>query len=217
MFNLIRRISYSVIPRPDRPWAEDATSNAPTKGKKRRLSTTEREMDADADESSLRKKKIRGELPDLEGRTESEVPSSPAPETPVDTTGVKEVTKGVKEVDLSKSDQPATDIAPETVPLPGEDDLAELETPISPSLSAAADTVEEDIASSDNGESVAPDVVGDAVSDVPPGSTTEEQAKPAVEEENKTDDTFPEAPRTEPVTETKTEPVVETKEDDAEP
>jgi len=58
MFKFIRRISTSVLPRPDRPWTDDATSNAPTIGRKRRYSVTEREDDA---ESVSRSKKARGD------------------------------------------------------------------------------------------------------------------------------------------------------------
>ncbi|PPQ65133.1 hypothetical protein CVT24_003223 [Panaeolus cyanescens] len=164
MFNLIRRISYGVIPRPDRPWEEDlvhetrvialqkgndthftlllqlfpginyygiqcadhisfgvlATSNAPRTQRKRRLSSTER--DVDGDDGKLNQKKLR---------TESETPSvadaapiSPTASVPLaqnETQEVKEVTEGVKEVDLEdkhtdglSEEQPA----PESVPLP---------------------------------------------------------------------------------------------------
>ncbi|PFH53441.1 hypothetical protein AMATHDRAFT_1105 [Amanita thiersii Skay4041] len=43
MFGLIRRLSHSVIPRPDRPWEDDPTSNAPHKARKRRLSASEQD------------------------------------------------------------------------------------------------------------------------------------------------------------------------------
>ncbi|KAG6907528.1 hypothetical protein DXG01_008564 [Tephrocybe rancida] len=173
MFGLIRRISYSVIPRPDRPWADDATSNAPTKGKKRRLSSTERDQDPEDDE--IRKKKIRGES------TTSEVPSdaqgTPQPEQ--ESSSVKEVTKGVKEVELS-GPEPASGsaVAPEAVPLPEEEDAGELEEPgadASPPIEAQADPASDDIASSVDGEA------DDVVADVPPAVTGNEDA--SVEEE----------------------------------
>ncbi|KAF8878813.1 hypothetical protein CPB84DRAFT_1688186 [Gymnopilus junonius] len=129
MFGLIRRISYGVIPRADRPWEEDPTSNAPQRRKKRRLSSTER-PDIDADEEAANKK----------ARAESGTPDAdrdatflmPPPATSVgasaDTQEVKEVTQGVKEVDLDGRDAtpaPAEEEdhfvpAPESIPLPDE-------------------------------------------------------------------------------------------------
>ncbi|KAF5350677.1 hypothetical protein D9756_008737 [Leucocoprinus leucothites] len=122
MFGLIRRISHSVIPRPDRPWEDDPTSNAPNTRRKRRISTTEYE-DAGHEEQT-RKKKLRGE--DTENLESDNAPSSPAiaaadasnqtnedTKVGVDSTGepeptihregsleVKVVTKGVNEVEL---------------------------------------------------------------------------------------------------------------------
>ncbi|KAJ7756988.1 hypothetical protein B0H16DRAFT_1537621 [Mycena metata] len=111
MFNLIRRFSGSVIPRPDRPWAEDPTSNAPRVGSKRRMADEDRDED---DEEQARQKKVRGAtdeaLPDAR-----ESSSTPLPQAP-DTAGVKEVTQGVKEVDLETKPQ----AVPESVPLPEE-------------------------------------------------------------------------------------------------
>ncbi|SJL10681.1 uncharacterized protein ARMOST_14072 [Armillaria ostoyae] len=100
MFGLIRRISQSVIPRPDRPWDDDATSNAPKTGRKRRFSTT----DGDAEDDLTNNKKIRGDSP-----------ATPA-ETPLVDKEVKAVTKGVKEVELEDKEA-----APESVPLPEEE------------------------------------------------------------------------------------------------
>ncbi|KAJ7031669.1 hypothetical protein C8F04DRAFT_1041368 [Mycena alexandri] len=111
MFGLIRRFSGSVIPRPDRPWAEDPTSNAPRVGHKRRMADEDRDED---DEEQARQKKVRGAtdeaLPDA--RESSSTPLPHAPET----AGVKEVTQGVKEVDLETKSQ----AVPESVPLPEE-------------------------------------------------------------------------------------------------
>ncbi|KII91740.1 hypothetical protein PLICRDRAFT_173548 [Plicaturopsis crispa FD-325 SS-3] len=96
MFNLIRRISGSVIPRPDRPWRDDATSNAPQIGRKR-------QRDADDDEAPSTSKRTRGDstpaADDAEGRG-----ASPAVTVPQgsETQDVKDVTKGVKDVELEK-------------------------------------------------------------------------------------------------------------------
>ncbi len=119
MFGLIRRISQSVIPRPDRPWDDDgqffqqpscwaridprrvtATSNAPKTGRKRRFSTT----DGDAEDDLTNNKKIRGDSP-----------ATPV-EAPLVDKEVKAVTKGVKEVELEDKEA-----APECVPLPEEE------------------------------------------------------------------------------------------------
>ncbi|KAH9947796.1 hypothetical protein B0H21DRAFT_661150, partial [Amylocystis lapponica] len=112
MYKLIRRISSSFFPRPDRPWSEDATSSAPQIGRKRRLSTTE------PDEPSPSVKKHRAESPegsdDASQRDAS--PSRPGKETE----GVKQVTKGVREVELeegNRRDAPA-DADAAAVPLP---------------------------------------------------------------------------------------------------
>ncbi|KAG6895366.1 hypothetical protein C0992_001628 [Termitomyces sp. T32_za158] len=150
MFNLIRRISNGVILRPDRPWADDATSNAPTKGKKRRL---ERNSDADAAEE-IRTKKIRGEsdAPETETPTphpESQPESEPEPEPESahhkqEEKAVKEVTKGVEEVELNETLSKSKEVKPETVPLPEEDDAEELQED--------ADTTSDDVSSSVAGE-----------------------------------------------------------------
>ncbi|KAG6856629.1 hypothetical protein H0H87_002379 [Tephrocybe sp. NHM501043] len=185
MFGLIRRISYSVIPRPDRPWADDATSNAPTKGKKRRLSSTEREQDHEEEES--KKKKIRSES--LASEVPSEAQGTPQPEA--ETFGVKEVTKGVKAVELSESEPTVVPvIAPESVPLPEEEDTGELEKPgteASPPLDAQADPASDDIASSVDG--VTSDVAAaDAVTVPSDPTANEEEPAPVVEEEKGTDE-----------------------------
>ena len=157
MFSLIRRISYGVIPRPDRPWEDDrkcplhplfisfhfhvtrlinqqthpkATSNAPRTRRKRRLSSTEREAEAEEEEGN-RKKKARGDsatptLLDLDGGDAAQ----PQPETQE----VKEVTKGVQEVDLqgetaTTEEGEVTALEPESVPLPEETTPGELDEP----------------------------------------------------------------------------------------
>ncbi|KAG6840020.1 hypothetical protein C0991_009551 [Blastosporella zonata] len=186
MFGIIRRISSSFFPRPDRPWADDATSNAPTKGKKRRLSSTEREQDQEED---IRRKKIRGESAVSE--VPSEAQGTPQPET--ESSDVKEVTQGVKTVELSES-EPTTTVAPEAVPLPGEEeDAGDLEEPgveVSPTVNAQADPASDDIASSVDGET---GVVGvaHAVADVTSEPTAGE---PVVGEKEDADDTPVPAP-----------------------
>ncbi|KAF8892949.1 hypothetical protein BD779DRAFT_1620861 [Infundibulicybe gibba] len=123
MFGLIRRISHSVIPRPDRPWEDDPTSNAPQTGRKRRLSSTERNREVDDKQSS--KKKIRGDEHDHEAVRE--LSSTPLPlNSGTETEEVKEVTRGVEEVELKDT---KSIHAPETIPLPDEEDSGELDEP----------------------------------------------------------------------------------------
>ncbi|KAF8958969.1 hypothetical protein BDZ97DRAFT_1430280 [Flammula alnicola] len=142
MFNLIRRISYGVIPRPDRPWEEDPTSNAPNTRRKRRLSSTER--DATGDEEQANKKKARGEsatpsVVDAEGTS-----MAPAPQG--DTKEVKEVTQGVEEVALDGKDDEQAPAAPESIPLPEEKsgELDEEPTDATPPEAAATEPVVEE-------------------------------------------------------------------------
>ncbi|KIM41621.1 hypothetical protein M413DRAFT_42569, partial [Hebeloma cylindrosporum] len=128
MFKLIRRISYSVIPRSDRPWEEDPTSNAPQIRRKRRLSSTERDAE---DEEQAHKKKAREDsatpsVADVEGRFL-------VPASPVDTQEVKAVTQGVEEVALDGKDNEISSTlftAPESIPLPDEKS-GELDEPTS--------------------------------------------------------------------------------------
>ncbi|GAW03499.1 hypothetical protein LENED_005228 [Lentinula edodes] len=161
MFGLFRRISNSVLPRPDRPWDDDATSNAPKVGRKRRLSSTERDLAEDKEEQS-RSKKHRGdtpqtplELPTVATSVEEETGNT----SQVDLEGVKEVTEGVKEVDLedkqtaehsdeaevattSDDSNDETVVAPETVPLP-EEVSGELDDTSSTASTPPAHTVDE--------------------------------------------------------------------------
>jgi len=103
MLKLLRRISSSIYPRPDRPWSEDATSNAPTIGRKRRLSDDEDDDVQDA--GSTRKRRGQIERQDTSELGELRVKGG---ETDL---GVKEVTRGVKEVELEdkKEGSPADD------------------------------------------------------------------------------------------------------------
>jgi len=96
MFKVLRRISSSIYPRPDRPWSDDATSNAPSIGRKRRMT------DEDADEQEMgSSRKRRGQL-ERQDTSSSELGELGAKEvkgSEVDP-GVKQVTRGVKEVEL---------------------------------------------------------------------------------------------------------------------
>lgn len=138
MQRFIRRISSSFLPRPDRPWREDgtfvayalistcltrsdtcddptprftATSTAPQIqiGRKRRFSVTE------PDEESLPStpKKHRAESEEGEGSvaTPQESPLSPTQE------GVKEVTKGVEDVNIGEGKE-AADTASDATAIP---------------------------------------------------------------------------------------------------
>ncbi|KAH9854587.1 acid protease [Lenzites betulinus] len=96
---IIRRISSSFFPRPDRPWDEDATSTAPQIGRKRRLSTDEHEER----ETTPSAKKQRAES-ELDPETQGD--QSPTQSTK-ETAEVKEVTQGVREVELDE-DKPAS-------------------------------------------------------------------------------------------------------------
>ncbi|TFK53135.1 hypothetical protein OE88DRAFT_1643812 [Heliocybe sulcata] len=87
--NLVRRISGSFFLRPDRPWSDDATSNAPQIGRKRRLSDSERD---DEPYPSSTKRSKGGLVAD------EERDGSPAPAK--ETQDVKEIRKGVKDVEL---------------------------------------------------------------------------------------------------------------------
>lgn len=117
-----------------------ATSNAPAPRRKRRLSSTERDVRQETEELARGKKARSGsQSPEAKPQEERETPL-PQPEE-VETKEVKEVTKGVEEVVLDDpSEKPASDVeekeekpapeepivAPESVPLP-EDGNAELD------------------------------------------------------------------------------------------
>ncbi|KAG1765637.1 hypothetical protein EDD22DRAFT_880119 [Suillus occidentalis] len=110
MFKFIRRVSTSFLPRPDRPWRDDATSNAPTIGRKRRFSFVE---DDDDDSASMSVKKLRGDSTQAEGSA----PSIPAVSDKKEGEDVKSVTQGVKDVDLDEKKLDSSS-GPEEVPLP---------------------------------------------------------------------------------------------------
>lgn len=110
MFKFIRRVSTSFLPRPDRPWRDDATSNAPTIGRKRRFSFVE---DDDDDSASMSIKKLRGDSTQAEGSA----PSIPAVSDKKEGEDVKSVTQGVKDVELDEKKLDSSS-GPEEVPLP---------------------------------------------------------------------------------------------------
>ncbi|KJA17788.1 hypothetical protein HYPSUDRAFT_205892 [Hypholoma sublateritium FD-334 SS-4] len=177
MFNLIRRISYGVIPRADRPWEEDPTSNAPNTKRKRRLSTSANDVVDDEDQAN--KKKARGEsstpsVVDAEGAALVPVPQ-------VDTAEVKDVTRGVDHVHLDGNEEkgaPADGPAPESVPLPDEtaDELEDsaADAPSSPAAEAAA---EDEPAADGVAEDTTTDAVDDA-SDVASSSADDTAPEP---------------------------------------
>ncbi|KAK7433982.1 hypothetical protein VKT23_020446 [Stygiomarasmius scandens] len=96
MFGLMRRISSGFIPRADRPWQEDATSNAPSIGRKRRRDSVDRDVD---EEGRATPKKARGDTP---AELETDQAASTSAPVQQETEAVKEVTKGVKEVELDE-------------------------------------------------------------------------------------------------------------------
>ncbi|KDQ56894.1 hypothetical protein JAAARDRAFT_36367 [Jaapia argillacea MUCL 33604] len=94
--NFVRRISSSFLPRPDRPWSEDATSNAPQIGRKRRLSTPEPE----AEEQSHRPTAKRSKTDEGNGSGDTSGSRDESPKPVKETEEVKEIREGVKEVHL---------------------------------------------------------------------------------------------------------------------
>ncbi|KAF9224808.1 hypothetical protein BS17DRAFT_779082 [Gyrodon lividus] len=117
MFKFIRRVSTSLLPRPDRPWRDDATSNAPTIGRKRRFSVTENDDD---DPALSNAKKAKGEPIQLDAESKFALGGEIIKEeaAPVaEGEDVKEVTKGVKKVDLEDKES-GSSTRPESVPLP---------------------------------------------------------------------------------------------------
>jgi hypothetical protein len=119
-----------------------ATSNAPRTRRKRRYSSTEREAERDDDQPN---KKARGDsaTPSLADADGLFMGPPPAPQR--DTSEVKEVTEGVKEVDLDGKDptpgpdpvdrEVAESVAhPESIPLP-EEKFGELDQPGSDTFS----------------------------------------------------------------------------------
>ncbi|CDO74603.1 hypothetical protein BN946_scf184586.g8 [Trametes cinnabarina] len=135
MYKIIRRISSSFFSRPDRPWSEDATSTAPQIGRKRRLSTEEHEER----ETTPSAKKHRAESDNTPDIKREQSPAQPGQE-------VKEVTEGVREVELEDGKSPGTDVT-EDAPAEktGTEEAAAVPLPESPELKPTED-VEQSVA-----------------------------------------------------------------------
>jgi len=110
--------------------------------RKRRLSISERD---DADDEQSGKKRVRGHsaTPSV---ADADTPSLTPPLLP-DTKEVREVTQGVKEVDLTEKKEqskvpPGGDAAPESIPLP-DDEAGELEEPTEDSAEGSSTPLEE--------------------------------------------------------------------------
>ncbi|KAI6128181.1 hypothetical protein EDD16DRAFT_1443388, partial [Pisolithus croceorrhizus] len=114
MFKFLRRVSTSFLPRPDRPWREDATSNAPTVGRKRRFSIIDHDQDEEF--GSINGKKPKTEAMQLNG---VEASAKDGDEGRTEGEEVKFVTKGVKRVDLEDAEVQGFPAHPEAIPLPG--------------------------------------------------------------------------------------------------
>lgn len=114
MFKFLRRVSTSFLPRPDRPWQEDATSNAPTVGRKRRFSIINHDEDEE-EFGSINGKRPKTEAMQLDG-VEASTKDSDKGRTEGEE--VKFVTKGVKQVDLEDTGVQAPPVHPEAIPLP---------------------------------------------------------------------------------------------------
>lgn len=128
MFKFIRRVSTSFLPRPDRPWRDDATSNAPTIGRKRRFSFVE---DDDAESVSTSVKKPKGDSTQAEGIS--------AVSDKKEGEDVKLVTQGVKDVELEEKKLDSSS-GPEEVSLSD----SPAETPQSDALTEEAATAPEE-------------------------------------------------------------------------
>ncbi|KAF7366642.1 hypothetical protein MSAN_00922100 [Mycena sanguinolenta] len=172
MFSLIRRFSGSVIPRPDRPWADDPTSNAPRVGAKRRMADEDRDED---DEEQARQKKVRG--PTNEAPADARESSSTPLPLANETAGVQEVTEGVKEVELDEKPQ----ALPESIPLPAEK-AGELDADASSTASTPppADAPSEAQATDNGPETAAESVSAEAVSE-PAEAAASVDAQPSLD------------------------------------
>ncbi|KAG9226769.1 hypothetical protein CCMSSC00406_0009667 [Pleurotus cornucopiae] len=171
---------------------ESATSNAPQIGRKRRLSTTEL-GDGPSDEERLTKRG-RGALPPVAVETMTEntsqndtreaSPVSPPHGATTDQEDVKEVTEGVKEVELEDKKE----VEPESVPLPVEvsGELDEVNaTPAEGSKDESKAEAENDDVASSRSSSVPPQpaeaVVDLALAEQPSQVTDERTNEPSKE------------------------------------
>ncbi|KAL7284595.1 hypothetical protein ACG7TL_001889 [Trametes sanguinea] len=132
MYKIIRRISSSFFPRPDRPWSEDATSTAPQIGRKRRLSTEEHEER----ETTPSAKKHRTESDAAPDTAREQSPAEPGKETEE----VKEVTEGVREVELEDGKTSGAAVTEDvSTEKTGAEEAAAVPLPESPELKPAED------------------------------------------------------------------------------
>lgn len=156
---------------PSRSRCPIATSHAPTIGRKRRYSVTERDVDHAA--SSTAKRMKNDLVQDTECDSASEEKNTNGDTVlPVEGQDVKEVTKGVKDVDLEDKDkaEESTSIRPEGVPLPDSPSGSPEPEPESPELAKSGvveETKDEEHANDDDSvpssESPEEDVEEDAV------------------------------------------------------
>lgn len=166
-----------------------ATSHAPTIGRKRRYSATERDI-GDSASSTTKRKKDDLVKPDTECDSPSEGESIEGDAIPpVEGHDVKEVTKGVKKVDLEDKDkvEDPSSVQPEGVPLP--DSPSGLPEPESESPELAQSDVVEEA----NDEEHADDKDSVASSSPQDSGTTEAQLTPTDTDNTSADETTPAA------------------------
>ncbi|KAI0657459.1 hypothetical protein C8Q70DRAFT_934826 [Cubamyces menziesii] len=167
MYKLIRRISSSFFPRPDRPWSEDATSTAPQIGHKRRRSIDEHEER----ETTPSAKKQRAESEAAPESERGQSPEQPAKETEE----VKEVTKGVRKVELEDGKTcTAESVEAESQAQTGAEEAAAVPLPDSPELKPADDT--QDAEGEVDAEAVKDDTAAPIESSEIPEPTTKDAA-----------------------------------------
>ncbi|KAN0139265.1 hypothetical protein V8E53_002766 [Lactarius tabidus] len=187
MFKLLRRISSSIYPRPDRPWSDDATSNAPTIGRKRRLSDEDGDGDDVQDAGSSRKRRVPLER---EG-TSSELGELRAKGTEIDP-GVKEVTRGVKEVELEdkKEGSAANDDGKGTVEEASTSPESETEPSVTPPHDPAPlpqGEGDDRPSTVPNDDEEAPIVHSEAIAEAPANDSPEEPLAQVEDEKESTD------------------------------
>lgn len=211
MYKLIRRISSSFFPRPDRPWGEDgalvywrdrpptpsprlsgsacshkdvscflATSTAPQIGRKRRFSSTE----PDDEEPSTSAPK-RHRLDTIEAEEDASRRD--------DAEGMKEVTKGVQEVEIEGEKKDVTDASSSEVPIAS---AAAIPLPESPVLEAQQETADSEVKVAEVEEST--EVTVEEKSSAEQDTPSEEVTKASgVQEETETEEDASGTPATE--------------------
>ncbi|TFY54842.1 hypothetical protein EVJ58_g8621 [Rhodofomes roseus] len=119
MYKLIRRISSSFFPRPDRPWSEDATSSAPQIGRKRRLSSTEPDLEPSA-------KKQRSESADVSDSAQTTREDTPRAHREGD--GGARAAVPLPDSPILQPTQEADEVKPESAEEKAEEPVAEATT-----------------------------------------------------------------------------------------